>query len=95
MKKLGGFIDLGYITVKSGEVTQKDTAIQNWSPDLANKRMNDLLDKVGYGPNGERLDAILAPDDGIADGIVFALKKEDIQLTICQRSPVVTLHLLL
>lgn len=75
MKKLGGFIDLGYITVKSGEVKQEDTAIQNWSPDLANKRMNDLLDKVGYGPNGERLDAILAPSDAIADGIVFALKK--------------------
>ena len=78
MKKLGGFIDLGYITVKSGEVKQEDTAIQNWSPDLANKRMNDLLDKVGYGPNGERLDAILAPSDAIADGIVFALKKKRI-----------------
>ncbi len=43
MKKLGGFIDLGYITVKSGEVKQEDTAIQNWSPDLANKHMNNIL----------------------------------------------------
>lgn len=75
MKSLGGFIDLGYITVKSGQVTHKDTSIQDWSSDVANKRMNDLIDKVGYGPNGERLDAILCPSDAVADGIIFALKK--------------------
>ena len=75
MRKLGGFIDLGYITIKSGQVTQQDTSIQNWDSDLANKRMNDLIDKVGYGPNGERLDAILCPSDGIAEGLIFALKK--------------------
>lgn len=99
MKNLGGFIDLGYITVKSGQVKQEDTGIQNWSSDLANKRMNELLDKVGYGPNGEKLDAILCPNDSIADGIIFALKKRGYtaenmpKITGCDSTPIALEHI--
>ena len=99
MRKLGCFIDLGYLTVKSGQVKQADTSTQNWSPDLANKRMNELLDKVGYGPNGERLDAVLCPNDGIADGVIFALKKRGYtaenmpKITGCDSTPIGLEHI--
>lgn len=99
MKVLSGFIELGYITVKSGEVKLEDTAIKSWSTDLANKRMNTLLDKVGYGPNGERLDAVLCPNDAIADGVIFALKKRGYtkenmpKITGCDSTPVALEHI--
>ncbi|MGN1281340.1 MAG: sugar-binding protein [Succinivibrio sp.] len=99
MRKLGGFIDLGYIVVKSGQQSFEQTSTEGWSGELANKRMNDLIEKVGYSPNGEKLDAILSPNDGIADGIIFCLKKNGYtaenmpKITGCDSTPTAITHI--
>ena len=59
------------IVVKSKQYDMKDIAIDNWDGELAKKRMESLIQTVGYGPNSERIDAILSPNDSIADGIIF------------------------
>ena len=41
------------------------------------KRMDEILDTVGYGANGGvKLDGILSPADCLSDGIIFTLKKK-------------------
>lgn len=75
MKALSGFLVLDFVKIKSEQTTLEDTGIDSWSGELANKRMNDLIDKVGYGPDGEKLDAVLTANDSIADGVIFALKR--------------------
>ncbi|MGN0915347.1 MAG: sugar-binding protein [Succinivibrio sp.] len=76
MKKLRNYIDMGYIVIKSGQKSIEAAHIEGWDTDVANKRMNDLITKIGYGPNGEKLDGILCPADCVADGIIYALKRQ-------------------
>jgi len=75
MKILQPYIDSGALVVKSGQIKTEDTEIHGWRTDLASKRMDDLIDKIGYGPDGEKLDGILSPADCISTGIIFTLKK--------------------
>ena len=76
MKKMSGFMVMEYLLIPSKEEKQEDTAIEGWSTELANKRMGQLIEKIGYGPNSSvKLDAVLCPNDAIADGVIFALKK--------------------
>ena len=99
MRKLKPYIDKGYIVVKSKQYDMKDIAIDNWDGELAKKRMKSLIQTVGYGPNSERIDAILSPNDSIADGIIFTLKKygytkENMPIiTGCDASPIATDHI--
>lgn len=70
------YIDAGQLVVKSGETSIEKTTIKAWMTDFANKRMGDLISKVGYAPNGGvKLDAILSPADCLSEGIAFALNK--------------------
>lgn len=75
MKVIQPYIDSGALVVKSGQIKPEDTEIHAWRTDLASKRMDDLIDKIGYAPNGEKLDGILSPADCISTGIIFTLKK--------------------
>jgi len=71
------YIDAGILVVKSNEKTDKQCAIQDWNPEIASKRMEKLIAEQGYTPDGKNsnhLDAILSPNDGIAGGIILALK---------------------
>ncbi len=74
MLKLNPYIADGTFVVKSGQIEKNVVATEYWSASLAEKRMRDLIRTQGYGPNGVKLDAVLAPNDGIALGIIKALK---------------------
>lgn len=77
MKILKPYIDDGSLIIKSGEIKPEDTNIPSWRTDLASKRMDALLEKLGYAPNdpSHKLDGILSPADCISSGIIFTLKK--------------------
>ncbi len=76
MKILQPYIDQGALVVKSGQIKPDDTNIPSWRTDLASKRMDALMDQVGYAPDsGVKLDGILSPADCISSGIIFTLKK--------------------
>ncbi len=68
------YIDAGLLVVKSKETSLEKCATQNWNPEIAAKRMAELISEQGYGPDGNKLDAILSPNDGIANGLILALK---------------------
>ena len=75
MKILQPYIDKGALVVKSGQIKPEDTSIPSWRTDLASKRMDALIEQVGYAPDsGEKLDGILSPADCISSGIIFTLK---------------------
>ena len=65
------FIDSGVITVPSGQVERADVAIQGWKNDVAGQRMTSLL--APY-QGGTHLDGVLAPNDGIAQAVIAAVK---------------------
>ena len=53
----------------------EETAIKGRQTDLASKRMEDLMQSQGYGPNAKKLDAVLSPADAISTGVIFTLKR--------------------
>ncbi|WP_231505337.1 sugar-binding protein [Cellulomonas sp. URHE0023] len=65
------FIDAGVISVPSGQVERLDVAIQGWKNDVAGQRMTTLLAPYQAG---KHLDGVLAPNDGIAQAIIGAVK---------------------
>lgn len=78
MQILKPYIDSGALVVKSGKISPNETNVPGWRTDLASKRMDEILDTVGYGDNGGvKLDGILSPADCLSDGIIFTLKKKD------------------
>ena len=77
MQILKPYIDSGALVVKSGKISPNETNVPGWRTDLASKRMDEILDTVGYGANGGvKLDGILSPADCLSDGIIFTLKKK-------------------
>ncbi|WP_462331693.1 substrate-binding domain-containing protein [Schwartzia sp. (in: firmicutes)] len=71
MDILKPYIDKGQLIVPSGEITFDKVSTKDWKPETAGDRMKKLLS----GPDsGAPLDAILAPNDGIAGGVRDALK---------------------
>lgn len=71
------YIDSGTLVVKSGKFSPNETNVPGWRTDLASKRMDEILDTVGYGANGGvKLDGILSPADCLNNGIIFTLKKK-------------------
>ena len=73
MSILKPYIDSGKIIVPSGQVTQNQVATVNWSTEESQKRMENLVSAIGYGPNDTRLDAVLSSNDSVANGITNAL----------------------
>ena len=73
MSILKPFIDSGKIVIPSGQVTQNQVATVNWSTEESQKRMENLVSAIGYGPNDTRLDAVLSSNDSVANGITNAL----------------------
>ena len=66
----------GALVVKSGKISPDETNVPGWRTDLASKRMDEILDTVGYTANGGvKLDGILSPADCLSEGIIFTLKK--------------------
>lgn len=75
MDELSPYFENGQLVCKSNEMTPEQVNTPDWSGNESNKRMNALIEKVGYGPDGVKLDAILSPADCVSEGIIFALKK--------------------
>ena len=65
------FLDDGTIVVDSGQTEFGQVAIQRWSQDEAQKRMENLLTST-YQTN--KVDGVLSPFDGISRGIITALR---------------------
>ena len=64
-------IDAGRIRVGSGQTEYKQTAIEGWKPENAQRRMDSLLVST-YGGN-QRLDGVLAPADVLSRAIITSI----------------------
>jgi putative multiple sugar transport system substrate-binding protein len=73
MGALRPYIDDGRLIVGSGEIDAAEVSIKGWDWKTAQDRMERLLDD--HYADGKTLHAILSPNDGLAIGIINALKK--------------------
>jgi putative multiple sugar transport system substrate-binding protein len=71
MTVLKPYIDSGKLVVKSGQTTFDQVSTKDWDGPTAGKRMTALLKE--YYPSG-RVDAVLSPNDGLAQGILAAFQ---------------------
>ena len=71
MDTLKPYLDSGKLTVPSGQVGFYETATAQWSTDIAQQRLQILLNS--YYPSGTRLDAVLCANDSTALGATRAL----------------------
>lgn len=71
MSVLQPLIDRGELVVRSGQTKFDQVATLRWDGGLAQSRMDNLLSQA-Y--TTERVDAVLAPYDGISRGVISALK---------------------
>ncbi len=67
------YIDKGKIVIKSGQTTFAQCATPSWSTEEAQKRIENVVTSVGYGPKGVKLDAVMASNDSTAQGVTNAL----------------------
>jgi putative multiple sugar transport system substrate-binding protein len=58
--------------VKSGQTTLEQIATENWDGAVAQERMDNILSN--FYNDGSKVDAILAPYDGISRGIIASLQ---------------------
>jgi putative multiple sugar transport system substrate-binding protein len=65
-------IDSGKLVIQSGQTSFEQGATMRWDGNLAKSRMENILSK-SYS-NGETVDAVLSPYDGISRGVIQALK---------------------
>lgn len=71
MSVLDPYITSGRLEVRSGETRFAEVATMRWDGRTAQARMAKLL-RGDYG--SQRVDAVLAPSDGISRGVLTALK---------------------
>ena len=71
MSALRPYIDAKKLVVQSGQSGMKTVATPKWDAATAQSRMDNLLSAY-Y--TGKKLDAVLAPNDNIAIGIISSLK---------------------
>lgn len=71
MTVLKPYIESGKLVVQSKQIDFNKIAIKNWDGATAQARMDNLLSSY-Y--SSEKLDAVLAPNDAVAMGIVSSLK---------------------
>ena len=73
MEILKPYIDSGKLVVKSGQTKKEQCATLNWNLEEAQKRMENLISSVGYGPEDTPLAAVLTQNDALANGVTNAL----------------------
>lgn len=71
MSILQPYIDKGQIIIPSGQTEFSKIAIQGWASATAQARMDNLI-TANYS-SGEKLDAVLSPNDSLAIGIITSL----------------------
>ena len=67
------YIDEGKLVTPSGQTTKEQVATPGWSTESAQQRFDNIIMSVGYGPDGTKLDAVLASNDSTAQGVTNAL----------------------
>ncbi|NGP17204.1 multiple monosaccharide ABC transporter substrate-binding protein [Devosia aurantiaca] len=72
MSVLQPLIDSGVLVVKSGQMGMDQVGTLRWDGATAQARMDNIL-SAQYS-DGTRVDAVLAPNDGVARGILSSLK---------------------
>jgi putative multiple sugar transport system substrate-binding protein len=87
MSVLQPYIDAKTLVVKSTQTDFKQVAILRWKPEVAQKRMEDLLTSTYKG--GAKVNGVLSPYDGLSIGILSALKSNGYG-TSGQPYPIVT-----
>jgi len=77
MEVMQPFIDKKVLNVPSGDVSMGRASIFKWSTDQALKRMDKLIGLNNYGPGKgkTKLKAVFCASDGLADGVILALRK--------------------
>jgi len=73
MEILQPYIDSGKLVVPSGQTTWQQVATPDWLSANAQRRMEDIITSVGYGPDGVPLHAVMCSNDSTAQGVVQAL----------------------
>lgn len=71
MDKLQPYIDNGQLVINSGQVDMDVISISGWKAEGAQARMDNLL--TAYYSD-KKIDAVLSPNDSLAQGIVASLK---------------------
>ncbi|MDR1536086.1 MAG: sugar-binding protein [Planctomycetota bacterium] len=66
-------LDSGKLVVPSGQTSQAQASTVNWNTEESQKRMENLISAIGYGPNGTKLNAVLSSNDSVANGVTNAL----------------------
>jgi putative multiple sugar transport system substrate-binding protein len=72
MSVLQPLIDSGVLVVKSGQMGMDQVGTLRWDGATAQARMDNLLS--AFYSDGSKVDAVLAPNDGVARGILSSLK---------------------
>ena len=73
MDVLQPYIDSGKLVALSGQNEKAQCATANWSTEEAQKRFENIITFVGYGPDGVKLDAVLCSNDSTSYGVQNAL----------------------
>ena len=71
MDVLNPYIDEGKLVIRSGQTDIYDVCVAAWKTSTAQNRMDALLDS--YYSDGEKVDAVLSPNDSLALGITDSL----------------------
>ncbi|HPU22420.1 MAG TPA: sugar ABC transporter substrate-binding protein, partial [Thermoclostridium caenicola] len=71
MSVLQKYIDNGQLRIPSGQTEFTKIAIQGWDSAKAQARMDNLI--TAFYSGGEKLDAVLSPNDSLAIGIIASL----------------------
>ena len=72
MSVLQPLIDKGTLVVKSGQTGMEKVGTLRWDAAVAQARMDNIL-SANYS-DGSRVDAVLAPYDGLSRGIISSLR---------------------
>ncbi|MFF7674355.1 multiple monosaccharide ABC transporter substrate-binding protein [Actinacidiphila glaucinigra] len=87
MDTLNPFIEDGQLEVPSKQTRLSQVTTFKWQADIAQETMTTRLNDFYKGSS--TVDAILAPNDGIARGLIKALKKDDYGTT-ARPMPIIT-----
>lgn len=69
------YIDDGRVKVLSNEFFFSMCNVEQGTADHAMKRMDDIIEKNGYGSGKQKLDAVYCASDTIADGVMDSLER--------------------
>ena len=77
MEILKPYLVSGRLVCKSNQTSKEDAAVHRWLAENAKERMTKLIQAHNYGPKPDqtRLDAILCPNDTVANAIIEVLTK--------------------